>query len=141
MLERRKIAGILAEGSGSGQTVDYIVVGFGINLRRTEYPSELEHRASSLEAELGHTVDRGQVLVESLAAMAEVHRELLDERFDAILTRWRRLAPSSVGSPVEWKSPSGPVRGTAAGVDDQGALLIRVGERLVHAMAGEVMWL
>jgi BirA family biotin operon repressor/biotin-[acetyl-CoA-carboxylase] ligase len=140
MVLRRKLAGILAEAA-HGHGVSYVVLGFGINLRLVAYPRELADRVTSLEAEAGKPVDRAMVFAEILAALAERYADLQAGRFDAILTAWRALAPSLRMAPVEWESPSGFVRGHAEDIDPQGALLIRIGNRLERVIAGEVRWL
>ena len=77
----------------------------------------------------------------------EVHRlpnptydDLLNTRFDAILDAWRALAPGAQGRRVSWTTPSGEARGVTVGIDDRGALLVRVGDRVERIVAGEVLW-
>src|SRR5437762_3671104 len=65
---RRKLAGILAEASTGADGLQYVILGIGINLRPAAYPPELADRATSIETELGRTVDSGLVLAETLAA-------------------------------------------------------------------------
>jgi BirA family biotin operon repressor/biotin-[acetyl-CoA-carboxylase] ligase len=135
----RKLGGILAEGAGGGAG-DSIVVGYGINVGLTSYPPALGDRATSLESELGRPVDRALVLIESLAALARRYDDLLRGRFDAILDAWRGRAPAGKGARVSWMSASGPMSGVTAGIDDEGALLVRVGDQMQRIIAGEVTW-
>jgi BirA family biotin operon repressor/biotin-[acetyl-CoA-carboxylase] ligase len=136
----RKLAGILAEGSGHGSSVDAIILGFGINLQSIAYPPELADRATSLESELGRAVDRRAMLVASLIALGQRYDDLLDGRFDAILDAWRRRAPSATGARVRWSTPAGVQSGITAGIDDNGALLVNTGDALERVVAGEVRW-
>jgi len=53
-----------------------IVLGYGINVSTSAFPPELAPRATSLETELGRTVDRAAVLVETLAALARRYTDL-----------------------------------------------------------------
>jgi BirA family transcriptional regulator, biotin operon repressor / biotin---[acetyl-CoA-carboxylase] ligase len=133
---RRKLAGILAEGAPDGA----VVVGYGINIGATAFPPELGDRATSVESELGRTVDRSHVLVETLAALSRRYEDLLAGRFDAILDAWHARAPGSRGARVQWETPEGPQSGTTDGVDAMGALLVRVGARIERLVAGEVIW-
>jgi BirA family biotin operon repressor/biotin-[acetyl-CoA-carboxylase] ligase len=137
----RKLAGILAETAGVDREPQPIVLGYGINISPTAYPPALRDRATSLETETGHPVDRTLVLVESLAAMARRYDELLDGRFDAILDAWRRRAASAVGARVICAGAAGQVAGITAGVDDDGALRVNVGGRVERIVAGEITWL
>lgn len=137
---RRKLAGILAEASSGPAGVQYVVLGFGINLRPAAYPAAIARHASSIETELGRMPDAGTVLGETLAALAAVHDDLAAGGVARVLDRWRALAPSVLGTPVEWDTPSGRRSGTAAGIDDDGALLVRSGGRVERVISGEVRW-
>lgn len=137
----RKLAGILAEAAVQAGTLQFVVVGFGVNLRPAAYPPELAPRVTSIEAETSRPADRAVLVAEILAAMGERCADLRAGRFDAILSAWRRLAPSVPGARVEWDSPAGVVRGRAEDIDRHGALLVRVGERIERLIAGEVRWM
>jgi len=132
---RRKLAGILAEASG-----DAVVVGYGINVTATSFPPELRDRATSMESELGRACDRPALLAETLAAIAGRYADLLEGRFDAILDAWRRCAPAANGARVTWTTPGGEVSGVTAGIDDDGALLVRSADRVERIVGGELKW-
>jgi BirA family biotin operon repressor/biotin-[acetyl-CoA-carboxylase] ligase len=141
----RKLAGILSEGVRSHATagparMDAVVVGYGINIKPSAYPPELCERVTSIEAERGGAADRAWVLAQTLAALSIRYDDLLDGRFDAILDAWRSRAPASVGARVTWRTPAGPQLGLTAGVDEAGALLVRVGDRIERIVGGELLW-
>ena len=138
---RRKLGGILAESSGTGNRSDVVVVGYGINLRDSAFPPELRDRATSLESALGHAVDRHLVLVETLAALSRRYADLLAGRFDAILDAWRRLAPAASGARVTWSTTAGTLSGVTDGIDHCGALLVRLEGRMERIVSGELEWL
>lgn len=117
-----------------------VVLGYGINIGPMAYPPELDDRATSLETELGRPIDRAAVCVETLAALASRYRDLVDGRFDAILDAWRRLAPAHRGARVSWETIAGPQAGITDGIDERGALLVRVGDRVERIVAGELRW-
>ncbi len=138
----RKLAGILAEGVASAVSpgVQAVVLGYGINVGTAAYPPELGTRATSLEAELGRTIDRALVCAETLASLAETYRALLEGAFDDILDAWRARAPGSRGARVEWDTNEGVRDGVTAGIDDSGALLVRSARGIERIVAGEVRW-
>jgi BirA family biotin operon repressor/biotin-[acetyl-CoA-carboxylase] ligase len=72
----RKLAGILAEAGGAGDGVQHVILGFGINLLTAAYPPDVAVRATSIESELGRRCDRGLVLTECLAALADRYAAL-----------------------------------------------------------------
>src|SRR5436190_14667 len=135
-MSRRKLAGILAESTG-----ETVVLGYGINVATAALPPELRDRATSLESELGRPVDRAIVLVETLMALSRRYEDLLAGRFDAILDAWRARARLAIGARVEWTSGGETLSGHTAGIDDGGALLVRVGDRVERIVSGELTWL
>jgi BirA family biotin operon repressor/biotin-[acetyl-CoA-carboxylase] ligase len=134
----RKVAGILAEASGSPAA--HVVVGYGVNVGRDGYPPELGDRATSLEQEAGRPIDRLQVLAETLAGLAARYADLIDARYDAILDAWRSRAPAAVGARVSWTTTGGPMTGVTEGIDAEGALLVRTREGAERIVAGELRW-
>jgi BirA family biotin operon repressor/biotin-[acetyl-CoA-carboxylase] ligase len=137
---RRKIAGVLAEASSTADGLQHVILGIGINLSPAAYPPEIAARASSIEAELGRAIDGGAVLAEVLAALAGELIPLAQGDASGLLARWRRLAPSASGVAVECDTPAGRLSGVASGIDDDGALLVRVGRRIERIISGEVTW-
>ncbi len=137
---RRKLAGILAEASTGPDSIQYVILGFGVNLRQAAYPQDIAGRASSIETELGRAPDAARVLVEILAKLAELVDLLVAGRSAPLLARWRELAPSSRGALIKWDTPAGPLSGVSAGIDEHGALLVQVADRLERIIAGEVTW-
>jgi BirA family biotin operon repressor/biotin-[acetyl-CoA-carboxylase] ligase len=131
----RKLAGILAESHG-----ELVILGYGINVAADAYPRELRDRVTSLEAELGRSVDRSTVFAETLAALAARYDDLLDGRFDAILDAWRRRAPNAAGARVEWTAADGIRTGTTDGIDDDGALRVRTSGGVERIVGGELRW-
>lgn len=138
---RRKLGGILAESSAAGRTLEYVVVGLGINLRPAAYPPDLADLAVSVEAATGQVVDRGAMLVALLAALGRWRETVGAAGPGALLARWRDLAPTSEGALVEFDRPGGRCRGMTAGIDEDGALLIRVGSQLERLVSAELAWL
>jgi BirA family biotin operon repressor/biotin-[acetyl-CoA-carboxylase] ligase len=125
-LERRKVAGILVEARPGL----WAVVGMGINVSVTpdQLPSELRDTATSLAAQ-GRPVKREELLRAVLEGL-EAH---LGEPAEATLEAWRER-DALRGRPVAWDGG----RGTAAGVDASGALLVDTARGRVTLTAGEV---
>jgi BirA family transcriptional regulator, biotin operon repressor / biotin---[acetyl-CoA-carboxylase] ligase len=145
---QRKLGGILTEGSSDSGGLAFIIFGFGINLTGSfdtpqgrAFDARLAGRATSLEAELGRPVDRSVVLVECLAALAARLRDLAEGRTAEIRRQWQQFAPSARGRAVEWTADAGRRCGVVEGIDDSGALLVRVGSSVERIISGEVIWL
>lgn len=138
---RRKLAGILTEGASGKDGLQHVVVGFGINLLPTAYPPDIADRATSIAAELGRAVDAPAILAECLAALAQRVAELAAGNHLDVLGRWMTLSPSATGARVECEGLHGAVKGTTAGVAEDGALLVRTHGRIEAIRSGLVRWL
>ena len=138
---RRKLAGILTEGSFGPGGLHYMVLGFGINVLTGAYPPEIADRATSLSAELGRAVDAPILLAECLATLAGRIEQLSRGERQLVLDRWRELSPSSVGARVEFEAADRRSRGITSGIGDDGALLVRVGDSVEAVRSGLVSWL
>jgi BirA family biotin operon repressor/biotin-[acetyl-CoA-carboxylase] ligase len=136
----RKLAGILAE-AGSSAAGEHVVVGFGINIQPVALPAHVAARATSIENELGRSVDRGLVLAECLAALASRHQMLKRSAGDEIIAGWRARAAQHMNRLVEWDAEHGARRGIAHDIDATGALLVRADDEIVRVISGEVRWL
>jgi BirA family transcriptional regulator, biotin operon repressor / biotin---[acetyl-CoA-carboxylase] ligase len=137
----RKLAGILAEAGSSAGAVNHVVLGFGINILRAAYPPDVAARATSIESELGRTVDRGLVLAECLAALSNRYGMLRRDGAADVIAAWRARAATHMGRVVEWEVDRGARRGVAEDIDSTGALLVRVDGQIVRVISGEVRWL
>jgi len=140
-LPQRKVAGILAEAGVGPGGVQHVVVGIGINVALATHPPSVAARATSIELELGRRADRGLLLAECLSALWVRYQQLHVDGGALILDAWRHRAQATLGRTVEWDANEGTRRGTAADVDQSGALVIRTAEGLVRVTAGEVRWI
>ena len=133
---KRKLAGILAEGLAIGTPDQAVIIGVGINIQAATYPPDVEARATSLESELGRPVDGDEVLDGVLNGLWD-RLALLDQNPSDILQAWRAASPSAIGTRVEWEGR----HGITAGIDDNGALLVKTGTGIERIIAGELRWM
>jgi BirA family biotin operon repressor/biotin-[acetyl-CoA-carboxylase] ligase len=121
----RKLAGILAEARPQE---GWAVLGIGLNVTTEEFPTELREIATSLRLE-GVDASVEQVLADLTSAL----EQRLGEGADSILRAWRER-DALKGRQVRWAGGAG----TAAGIDDSGALIVETQDGRVTLEAGEV---
>jgi BirA family biotin operon repressor/biotin-[acetyl-CoA-carboxylase] ligase len=137
----RKIAGILAESVTAGARIDAVVVGIGVNLRKSAFPTEIADRATAVEMETDRVVEGTACVVEILAALARVTSDLSAGRGADVVRAFRALSATGLGgAPVRWTDATGPRRGVARDIDDTGALLVDSEGRRERLFSGEVQW-
>jgi BirA family biotin operon repressor/biotin-[acetyl-CoA-carboxylase] ligase len=137
----RKAGGVLCESVSVGPGRDAIVVGIGINVRRTALPSALVDRATSLEAELGRPIDRAPLVVRLMTALDEVLGQLRHGDRAAIRAAWRTFGRAGFDAgAVRWHDQERLRTGVARDISEDGALIVEAGGRTEMIRAGEVMW-
>lgn len=138
--DARKVAGVLAEASGTGSRLDYAVIGIGVNVAGGAFPRELEARATSLELELGRPVERDDVRDFLLRELDRDVARLRQEHASDVLADWMTLSPAAKSAAVSWVADDGARSGVTDGIDPDGALRVRCGGEVVRLVAGEVIW-
>lgn len=136
----RKVCGVLVEMAAESQTIHYAIVGMGVNVNLTEEQLSEPVRASatSLLEEYGGPVSRVELLRTILCEMEPRYEALLAGRPESLLRENRSLS-AVLGEEVDVVGVSGTQRGLAIGVEDDGALRVRLpdgAEQLFYA--GEV---
>jgi BirA family biotin operon repressor/biotin-[acetyl-CoA-carboxylase] ligase len=144
-----KLAGLLAEAGSmdeggdaedEGPRLKYVVLGIGINIMPATHPPDVAARATSIEGELGRSIDRGLLLTECLVSLSARYEELRQKRTEGVLTAWRARSATTLGRTVEWDA-GGARHGVAEGIDDTGALLVRTDQGVERTISGEVRWI
>ena len=138
---RHKLGGILTElGLSAKGTVDYCIIGIGINCcqQENDFPEEIRGIAASLSMVTGTEMDRAKVAAAMLDALHSLDGSLLTEK-KAILDRYRENC-ITIGREVSLLRLGDPVRhGKAIGMDDEGALIVEFQDGHVEAVtSGEI---
>lgn len=133
----KKLAGLLTETGFTGERLDYVIVGIGINVNvETRILPTLDPNATSILAETGSAVNRGALLTSLLAGV--------ERRYEAShigsspYQEWAsRLA--TLGQQVKATASGQTLVGVAESVDSDGALLLRTPDGELHRLtAGDV---
>jgi BirA family biotin operon repressor/biotin-[acetyl-CoA-carboxylase] ligase len=115
VVDDRKLAGVLAEADG-----DALVVGAGCNVNWESFPAELAATATACNLEAGRLVDRDALLdafLDELAVALGRGAAIVEDYRARLATVGRRVRVEHVRG--------GDVVGTAVGVTDAGALVVR----------------
>lgn len=123
----RKIAGILSTMSCTGITVDYAIVGIGINVNLTqeELPSELQNTASSLRILTGLPLCKTQIL-RGFLKQFEMDYECWQHHatLSPFLDRWKKN-DYLCGKKLTVEQGNTILDGYADGITPQGNLLLK----------------
>ena len=74
-LHGRKVAGVLVEMRAQQKAAHVAVVGIGVNANQSDFPEELQAKATSLAMTLGRPVNRQEFAVALLRHLDGTYRE------------------------------------------------------------------
>lgn len=140
LINGRKVGGILLESSAENETLQHIIagVGIGVNLEPEDYPPSLRDIATSLALEAGHRIDRVELLCRFLLEWEQLYALYQDQGFAPIKLLWEALSVS-LHRPIRCQTAQGPVDGYAEGIDELGALELRMPDGKIRKMySGDV---
>jgi len=138
LLNGRKVAGILVESVWSGDDIDCIVIGMGVNILKGAVPGAemLLFPATSLEDELGNPVERAKVLHDILATLIVLRPQLATNEF---MGKWEELLAFRGRQVQVEMGGEGSVIGTVSGLEPDGSLQLRdQGGKFVTVQFGDV---
>ena len=124
LLNECKVAGILIESVWSGEDVDCIVVGTGVNILKGAVPATdmLLFPATSLEDALGYLVERAEVLHDVLAALIGLRPQISTDEF---MAKWEKLLAYRDRQVQVERGGEGSMIGNISGLDKDGSLRLR----------------
>ena len=121
LLNGKKTAGILVETVWSGDDLDALVIGMGINVHKASIPPAelLQFPATSLEDELGNEVKREDILFSVLDALIR-WRKLMNT--DEFIKAWDDLLAFRGQQVQTFAGTDVPITGELLGLDPDGSL-------------------
>jgi BirA family biotin operon repressor/biotin-[acetyl-CoA-carboxylase] ligase len=140
--EDRKLGGILVEVGAEGPGDSRVVAGLGLNVafspRALAVVGDSVNGATDLRSITGSPPPRTELALALIGAFADLFGSYAVTGFAPYRDEWRS-ADSLKGRPIRIQAPSGAWLGTAAGIDDDGALLVMTADGACRRVAsGEV---
>jgi BirA family biotin operon repressor/biotin-[acetyl-CoA-carboxylase] ligase len=120
LIQSKKCAGILTVLESSA-----IIAGIGINVYHGSFPAALSAIATSLRIESGCMHSRERLLVELLTSVDRYCDRLESEGRASILDAFARASTYVSGRRVSVDQDGSELRGTTAGLDESGFLILR----------------
>jgi BirA family biotin operon repressor/biotin-[acetyl-CoA-carboxylase] ligase len=137
LINGKKVSGILIESALRGHSVDWAVIGIGVNVNfdPKDFP-EIASIATSLSTELKREISELKILLYLLCEIERLYLAL--GRDDSIYEEWRNKL-ETLGKMVEVTLEDRVEEGLAESVDTDGSLLLRRSDgSLIPIIAGDV---
>jgi len=132
-----KICGILMEVGAQVDRLDYAVVGLGLNANNDLSQFPAEWRSTSLAVELGHDIDRCDLICRILEEIEVAYENMGSNE---ILKEWRSRS-LTLNRQVRITSAAGDLVGQAVDLAEDGALILQIGDEQKRVLAGDCIHL
>lgn len=123
LVSGKKLAGILTEISTQGDSIDYVVVGLGLNVNTPRFPDDIRDKATSMLIETGKRFSRVKVIREYLKWYEAYYEVFKNIGFEPIRKRWRELT-NMIGRQITVQMIDKGYSGEVQDIDKDGALII-----------------
>lgn len=132
----KKICGILTEAGFDfeGGTVDYAVIGIGINVLGTDFPEELINIATSIEKETGLKISRNDLAAEVLNNLENMSCEIKNKKY---LDTYRKKS-NVIGKRIKVTYGSQVFYAEALDINENAALIVKTEDGIKTLNSGEV---
>jgi len=142
-MDEEKFGGILVEMQSDCNSIDYALLGMGINLnqRKDDFPPELRGIATSLRDVLGVNVDRNR-LIENLNTILRSELQLLyDRKFEGIKGEYCKRS-NLLNNQVKIRLENGDIEGRVLDFSLNGELMVSVDDgsvmKLTHGVVDKI---
>jgi BirA family biotin operon repressor/biotin-[acetyl-CoA-carboxylase] ligase len=143
-IDGKKVAGILTEMKPKGESVEFVIVGIGVNVNMTreEINSKMREAArvaTSIKEHVGRDVDRAKFTADLLLEIESWHKLFEKKGKSPILKEWtERWGGMEKRVRVNTDNDE-TFQGTAEGIDGDGHLLVKKDDgEVITVVAGDV---
>ena len=135
LINRKKITGILTELQAESDRIHSVIIGVGMNVNQDpeDFPAELKEIATSLSAESGKKFNRARIISGILFEFEALYEQFLKEGFLPVKQIWESYAVS-LGKEIKATLVNGVICGRAAGITDEGVLLLEDHDGKIHSI-------
>mgnify|MGYP001615317919 CR=1 FL=1 len=134
----RKMAGILCEMEAEADMIHAVIIGIGVNVNMTEFPSSLKRTATSLGRALGRPVSLAALMAEILNRLDEAYADWGRAGLPETV-RFLNRHSALTGRDVAIALARGKIRGRVERITDEGTLRLVQADGVTRDIAsGEV---
>ena len=121
LLNEKKIAGVLCEYYP--KNIPAVIIGIGINVNQTQFPTNIKEIATSLKLETGKEINRTALIKQLITQLDFQYSELKKYKVGTLIKNWTRHT-DLFGKTITLKKSSQSITGKAIGLDNLGRLII-----------------
>lgn len=142
-VNRKKIAGILLESEIKTDTIDFVIVGIGMNLNidSCTLSADIRVRSTSMKSETGAEVEYYEFLRRFFKEFDEFYHRFTKQQHSKILQEWKSYS-DTLGKEIRIQTSTESIQGTAFDVDQSGFLLLKTEKgEIKKILSGDCLYL
>lgn len=123
----KKIGGILVEGKVTQLSLEYLIIGIGLNINNTlnQYSKTLQEQTTTVYEEFNKEIDLNILLQEIICQIDGLFETLRSDGVQPLLNKWKQK-DNILGMDVIVRSPEGEYRGKAVDISPYGQLVLEM---------------
>lgn len=125
VLDNKKLCGILTEMNGDAETINYIVVGMGMNINQQSFPEDIGEIATSLRLHCGNAFSRKRILACILNCFEQNYEAYIREGLKPMIPFLKEYSVV-MGKHIRLVGTDMDQEGTAIDMDNFGGLIVRL---------------
>ncbi len=135
----KKIGGILTEMSARASSLDFVIVGIGLNLNSSlsDFSEEVRSVATSLFLESQTQCSRSEVTGRLLSFLIRDYQRYLTQGFSWVRQEWEECSQMK-GQKIWVEEGSQKYEGVCEGLDEEGFLVMKTETETKKILAGDV---
>ena len=137
VLGNKKVCGILTEMSTSGNKVNYVIAGVGINVNTEVFPDDIITIATSLYVETGKKHSNEKLLSRLCEEIEFIYKKFLKSGFSALRDEYMNNC-ITLNREVVIHTATDSYTGTATDIDENGELIVKTKSGELNVLSGEV---
>ena len=139
LINEKKVCGILTEIDAEMDSINYTVVGIGVNANN-ELGKELQKTATTLKQEIGAQVPKVELLKSILKSLDKKYNILISGNYDFIRDSWLSYS-NIIGKKIQVQDEETVTTGKVTDIDDSGCLILNTKTGNVRIVSGDLKYL
>ncbi len=138
----KKLSGILTEMKGDTDSIEFIIIGIGINVNASpdDYPPELRDNITSLKMLLDNEIDRNYFVSKLLTNFEKYYNQFLEGKFSTIVSIWKDRA-DIINKNIKVQQFNESFTGRVIDLNEDGNLIVDTGGSLRTVNSGDINFL
>jgi len=140
MVDGKKIAGILCESKISGQLVNAVIIGIGLNVndKLNEYPFDLQNIVTSLQHITGTNYRREDILTNILFHFEELYKLVTNKQESILVKKWLSYN-QHLGQKITFHQNDTLISGLFLGITPYGEAIVEINGKQEILMSGQIL--